>query len=89
MVERLVQAAIDYERAEGMYVAGARREFNEARRAVEVAIENATELSEALKAVVEIDERDETGDPDRIATESWREEAWTKARAVLAKVRQS
>jgi hypothetical protein len=38
MTERLIQAAVDYEKAEGMYVAGARRELNEARAAVEAAL---------------------------------------------------
>jgi hypothetical protein len=35
MTERLIQAAVDYERATGIYSAGARRELNEAREAIE------------------------------------------------------
>lgn len=37
MIERLIQAAVDYERAEGMYTAGARRELSEATAAIKAA----------------------------------------------------
>lgn len=38
MVERLIQAAVDYEIATGIYVGSARQELNEARAEVESAI---------------------------------------------------
>lgn len=38
MVERLIQAAVDYESAQGIYVASARRELSEARAAVEAVL---------------------------------------------------
>ena len=43
------------------------------------------ELLEALGNLVEIDRRDNTGDPDMIATDRWWHEAWSNAYAVIAK----
>lgn len=42
------------------------------------------ELVDALKNLVEIDKRDNKGDPDYLATDRWRHEAWRNAYTALA-----
>ena len=42
------------------------------------------DLLEVLGNLVEIDRRDNTGDPDTIATDRWRHEAWSHAYAIVA-----
>ena len=47
----------------------------------------APELLEALENLVEIEARDNKGDPDYASTDTWREEALEIARAAIAKAR--
>ena len=43
------------------------------------------ELLEALRDLVEINRRDDTGDPELTATDRWRHEAWSNAYDIIAK----
>jgi hypothetical protein len=45
------------------------------------------DLLEALENLVEMDRRDNTGDPDMTATDRWRHEAWRNAYTAIAKAR--
>lgn len=40
-------------------------------------------LEAALRDLVEIDRRDRLTDPDQAATDTWREDAWQRARDAL------
>jgi hypothetical protein len=40
-------------------------------------------LRTALADLIEINRRDESTDPDQVATDSWREQAWENAREAL------
>lgn len=41
-------------------------------------------LREALGNLIEIESRDNAGDPDRIATDTWRNKVWITARLLLS-----
>jgi hypothetical protein len=45
----------------------------------------APDLLQALRNLVDIQERDERGDPDYLATDEWREEALMIAKSAIAK----
>jgi hypothetical protein len=48
-------------------------------------VEAAPELLAVLKDLVEINERDEKGDPDYLPGDEYRDEVWEQAKKVIAK----
>lgn len=48
-------------------------------------VDAAPDLLDALRELVAIEDRDNVGDPDRIATDNWRKEVWSLARSAIQK----
>ena len=49
--------------------------------------EAAPDLLKALEDLIDMNERDERGDPDYLATDSWRAEVWLNARNKVAQAK--